>query len=69
MQGEHAMPKAKLPDALVLTIEEACRLVRLSRASLYRAMDAKQLRYLKYGTRRLIARSDLDDFINSLRVN
>jgi excisionase family DNA binding protein len=55
-------------EAAVLTIPEASERVRLSRASLYRAMDAKRLRYLKYGSRRLIAKDDLDAFINSLRT-
>jgi len=53
---------------VVLTVEEAGEVSRLSRASLYRAMDGKQLKYLKYGTRRLIAKVDLDAFIASLRV-
>jgi excisionase family DNA binding protein len=67
--------KPKRPDqppstaeALVLTITEATTRARLSRASLYRAMDEKRLRFLKYGTRRLIAKDDLDAFIESLRV-
>ena len=55
-------------DAPVLTIPEASQLVRLSRASLYRAMDSKQLRYLKYGSRRLITREDLNTFIASMRT-
>jgi excisionase family DNA binding protein len=55
-------------DAQVLTIPEACTLLRLSRATLYRAMDAKRLPYLKYGKRRLIAREDVDAFIASMRV-
>jgi len=62
-------PSNKPPtDAQVLTIPETCDLTRLSRASLYRAMDNKQLRYLKCGTRRLIAREDADAFIASMRV-
>ena len=52
----------------MLTIAEATERARLSRASLYRAMDANRLRLLKYGTRRLIAKQDLDAFIASLRV-
>jgi excisionase family DNA binding protein len=55
-------------EAAVFTIPEASERVRLSRASLYRAMDRKELRYLKYGSRRLIAREDLDSFIASLRT-
>jgi excisionase family DNA binding protein len=62
-------PEPRAPiDAPVLTIPEASQLVRLSRATLYRAMDEKRLRYLKYGTRRLIAREDLDAFIASMRM-
>ena len=55
-------------EAAVLSIAEATERARLSRASLYRAMDANRLRFLKYGTRRLIAKDDLDAFIASLRV-
>jgi excisionase family DNA binding protein len=55
--------------AIVLTIPEASALVRLSRASLYRAMDKKQLPFLKYGSRRLIAREDLNAFVASMRVS
>jgi excisionase family DNA binding protein len=69
-RGKRKKPEQRAPvDAPVLTIPEACQIVRLSRASLYRAMDDKKLRYLKYGTRRrLIAREDLDTFIASMRV-
>lgn len=67
------MGKKKKPDeapanALVLTIPEARAATRLSRASLYRAMDDHRLRYLKFGSRRLIAKDDLNAFIQSLRV-
>jgi excisionase family DNA binding protein len=68
-RGTRKKPEQRAPvDALVLTIPEASQIVRLSRASLYRAMDDKKLRYLKYGTRRLIAREDLDTFIASMRA-
>jgi excisionase family DNA binding protein len=68
-RGKRKKPEQRAPiDAPVLTIPEASQIVRLSRASLYRAMDDKKLRYLKYGTRRLIAREDLDTFIASLRA-
>jgi excisionase family DNA binding protein len=39
-----------------LTIPEAEALVRLSRASLYRLMDAGSLPYVQHGRRRLIPR-------------
>jgi excisionase family DNA binding protein len=68
MNKKRKSPDAPPPEALVLTIAEARTLARLSRASLYRAMDTKQLRYLKYGSRRLIAKEDLNAFIASLRV-
>ncbi|MEZ5820375.1 MAG: helix-turn-helix domain-containing protein [Xanthobacteraceae bacterium] len=55
-------------QAMVLTIPEACAELRLSRASLYRAMDGGQLRYLKYGSSRRIAREDAKAFVDSLRV-
>jgi excisionase family DNA binding protein len=68
MNKKRKSPDRPSPDALVLTIPEAQTQARLSRASLYRAMDANQLRYLKYGSRRLIAKEDLNAFIASLRV-
>lgn len=55
-------------DAPVFTVAEAAARLRIGRSSLYEAMAGKRLRYLKYGTRRLIARDDLDAFIASLRT-
>lgn len=56
------------PPPPVMLIDEACDYLRMSRASLYRAMDAKRLRYLKYGSSRRVTLEDANIFIASMRV-
>jgi excisionase family DNA binding protein len=52
-------------DPLV-TISEAHRLLRISRATLYRLLAAKNLTIIKLGRRSLIRRAELDRFIDGL---
>ncbi len=50
-------------EKLVYTIPEAATALGIGRTSLYQLMDTDQLPSLKIGTRRLIARTDLEAFI------
>ncbi len=50
-------------EKLVYTIPEAATALGIGRTSVYQLMDTDQLPSLKIGTRRLIARTDLEAFI------
>lgn len=47
----------------LLTVEEACRKLRVSRWSLYQLIRANQLATVRIGRRRLVAESAIDRFI------
>lgn len=51
---------------VAMSIREACRYCGLSRASLYRAIAAKQLDTRKFGSRTIILMDDLRRFMVSL---
>ena len=53
---------------LVFTIPEAAAALRIGRTSVYQLMDTGQLPSIKIGTRRLIARTDLEHFIDQART-
>ena len=53
---------------LILTVIEAAGTLRIGRSSVYELMASGQLRSLKIGSRRLIARDDLDAFIEARRA-
>ncbi len=46
-------------------IKEAIEFTRLSRAELYVAMAKNQLRYFRFGRRRLIAKADLITWLST----
>ncbi|WP_442792361.1 helix-turn-helix domain-containing protein [Amycolatopsis sp. NBC_01307] len=48
---------------LLLTVDEACRALRVSRWSLYRLIDSRRLSTIKIGARRLVPREELQRFI------
>lgn len=58
-------PTLALP--LILTVVEAAETLRIGRSSVYELIASGELRSLKIGARRLIARDDLDAFIDSRR--
>jgi excisionase family DNA binding protein len=52
---------------LAYSISEAARLLSLSRSTLYQAMAAGKLKFVKFGGRRLILEADLTAFLTSLQ--
>jgi excisionase family DNA binding protein len=51
---------------LLLTVPEACALLRISRWGLYRLIHARQLRTIQIGSRRLIPRASVLELIDKL---
>lgn len=57
-----------IPSApLLLTIEEACKALRVSRWQLYQLINRRQLRTVRIDRRRLTAPEDLTALIQKLR--
>jgi excisionase family DNA binding protein len=52
-----------------LTVEEAAKELRISRATLYILMRNKKLRVAKIGGRTYIDRKDLEDFIEKSKTD
>lgn len=52
----------------MLTVEEAAGFSKLSRAELYRRMSAGDLKYVKFGKRRLIPRRALVELLSRCLV-
>lgn len=52
---------------VLLTIDEAREVLRISRWSLYKLINARQLKTIKLGQRRLVPADDLHRFIDELR--
>ncbi|WP_083772197.1 helix-turn-helix domain-containing protein [Methylocella silvestris] len=53
-----------LEDKIALRINEAVAVSGLSRSTLYKLLDAKKLRHVKVGGRRLILIQDLHSLLN-----
>ena len=51
---------------MLLSIQEACELTRLSRTSLYREISLGRLRTVQVGRRRLVPVRALEDWIEEL---
>lgn len=51
------------PAALLLTTEQACRVLNLSRPTLYRLLGDGALRSLRIRGRRMFRRSDIERFV------
>ena len=56
---KHSTP---LEPPLLVDVEEAARLLSISRSNLYGLMDAGELPYRKIGARRLVPRAGLVEF-------
>ncbi len=54
-------------DKLVYSVNEAAELLSIGRTLAYCLIRSGELRTLKIGHRRLVARADLDDYIARLR--
>lgn len=52
----------------LMTIDEARDKLRISRWSIYRLINDRQLKTITIGSRRLIAPQDLDEFLQKLRT-
>jgi excisionase family DNA binding protein len=63
--GREATELAERPVAKpkAVSVQEAARLLALSRTSLYELLDAGRIRSVKVGSRRLIPAVALDDFL------
>ncbi|MFI9547584.1 helix-turn-helix domain-containing protein [Streptomyces sp. NPDC052016] len=53
-------------DQLLYTPEEAARVLRFGRSTVYELMAEGSLTYIKRGRSRRIRRSDLEAYVNSL---
>ena len=53
----------------MLTVVEACEFLRISKWTLYRLIQANQLRTVKIGSRRLVRRQSLAEFIDRLEAD
>ena len=59
-----------MPDNTpLLTVLEAAQELRIARSSVYKLMSRGELKSVHVGTRRLIRRSDLAEFVASLEVS
>jgi excisionase family DNA binding protein len=56
-----------MTERLVYTINDACAAARVGRTSLYKAINQKQLRAVKWGRRTLIPADSLHAYIKGLR--
>jgi excisionase family DNA binding protein len=58
------MPRSQLPVLSgALNVEEAADYLRVSRATIWRLLSAKELRRVRIGGRTVIRRVDLDSFL------
>ncbi|MHB1521168.1 MAG: helix-turn-helix domain-containing protein [Ferrimicrobium sp.] len=53
----------------LLTVLEAAQELRIARSSVYKLMSRGELKSVHVGTRRLIRRSDLAEFVASLEAS
>ncbi len=52
-------------DRALVSIPETCRILSLGRSTVYELLDNK-VRTVKVGKRRLVVRSSINDFVDSL---
>jgi excisionase family DNA binding protein len=55
------------PSKLVYSVAETAALLSVGRTTVYELISTGSLRTIKIGTRRLVARRDLEDFVAGLR--
>ena len=60
------MPADDAPDQRLLTVAEACAVLRVSRWMVYRLIHARQLRTIKIGSRRLVPSAAVEEFLANL---
>jgi excisionase family DNA binding protein len=59
--------KASSPESMTVTIAEACELIGIGMTTFYRAVKAGDIHVIKYGSRTLVMRSEIDRFLQSLQ--
>lgn len=65
-QGAEAVAEAVAETPRLLSIKQACRILGLSRTSLYARMASGQLRSVTVGRRRFVPREAIEEFIAGL---
>jgi excisionase family DNA binding protein len=58
----------EVKDRIAMKVADAVQASGLGKSTLYEAMQAGELRYIKIGAARLIKRDDLEAFIDRHRV-
>lgn len=56
------------PTAALLTIQEVCDFLRVSQWTFHQLVNSNRLRTITLGKRRLVARQDLEAFLDELRA-
>ena len=56
------------PGGGMLTVEEACQYLRISKWTLYRLIQTGTLKTIKIGSRRLVRQASLQAFIDQLET-
>ena len=57
------------PAKLLFRVNEACSVLGLGRTSLYKEIAAGRLRVVRAAGRTLLARRDLDEYVETLRAD
>ena len=65
MESLNARPTAQLPP-LLHQVPEACRLLGIGRSTLYELISSGKLSAVSIGRRRLIAASEIEQFVIAL---
>jgi excisionase family DNA binding protein len=60
------MPNANAPTQVLISLQEASRILGVARTTMYTLINSGELQCLKIGTRTLFRRAEIDDFINRL---
>ena len=56
------------PSSAMLTVDEACEYLRISKWTLYRLIQTGKLKTIKIGSRRLIRTVSLQEFVDRLEA-
>lgn len=56
-------------DKMAFSIDEAAKACSMGRVKLYQEINAGRLKIRKCGSRTLVLRKDLEDFLNNLEID
>lgn len=59
----------QLNQSLLVTVEEAARLLGIGRTTMFELISSGDVKSVRLGRRRLIARKSLESFIDELSIN